>query len=197
VAGGEWLEIARLGRVRGLRGELYAQGDQTPEWYLALPAVRIRLAGGAWFGAGEGVEARELKIAAARTYSGRLALQFAGIESATEAGALVSGRVYLDRQARPAAPAGEFWLSDLVGCAVVNARDGRPVGSVTAWQEFGGPSVTLEVTPEAGGEPVLIPFVQSICVAVDPRERVIRIDPPEGLLDLNAGPAGETAAERE
>lgn len=192
----EWLEIARLGRVRGLRGELFAQGEQTPEWYTALSEVRIQLANGSWFGAGD--EATQgVKIAEARSYSGKLVFRFSGIESATEAEALVSGRVYVSRKARPAAPEGEIWLSELLGCVVEDARDGRLLGRVTGWQEYGGPFVTLEVTGETGGTPVLVPFVKSICVDVDVAGRKIRIDPPEGLLDLNAGPNGDPATERE
>jgi 16S rRNA processing protein RimM len=191
----EWLEIARLGRVRGLRGELFAQGEQTPEWYAALPEVRIRLAGGEWFGAG--ADAPGVRIVEARSYSGKLAFRFSGIESATQAEPLVSGQVYVSRKARPAAPEGEVWLSELLGCAVEDARDARLLGRVTGWQEYGGPFVTLEVTGDPGGELILVPFVKSICVDIDVAGRKIRIDPPEGLLDLNAGLSGGPATERE
>ena len=33
---------------------------------------------------------------------------------------------------------------------------------------------------------ILIPFTSEICVEVDPKEKQILIDPPEGLLQLNA-----------
>jgi len=29
---GSWLEIASLGRMRGLHGEIFAVGSQLPEW---------------------------------------------------------------------------------------------------------------------------------------------------------------------
>lgn len=193
----EWLEIARLGRVRGLRGELFAQGGQPPEWYMALPEVRIRLADGGWFGAAADGQVPVQRIAEARLYSGRLALRFASIASATEAEPLVSGRVYVSRKARPSAPEGEVWLSELVGCVVEDARSGRCLGHVTGWQEYGSPFVTLEVTADSGGEPVLVPFVKAICVEVDLGGRKIRIDPPDGLLGLNAGPGDEPAAGQE
>ena len=193
----EWLEIARLGRVRGLRGELFVKGDQTPEWYAALPEVRIRLAGGGWFGAEAGGQPPGLKIAEARLYSGKLAFRFSGIASATEAEPLVSGRVYVSPELRPAAPEGEIWLSELLGCLVEDARNGQCLGRVTGWQDYGGPFVTLEVTRDAGGEPALVPFVKAICVEVDLKARKIRIDPPDGLLELNAKPSGDPAAERE
>ena len=197
MADSEWLEIARLGRVRGLRGELFAQGEQKPEWYTALPEVRIRLAGGGWLGATAEIEAQGTLVAEARLYSGKLALRFAGVESATQAEALVGGQVCVSRESRPAPPEGEIWLSELFGCAVEDARDGRLLGRVTGWQEYGGPFVTLEVAAGAGGEPILVPFVKSICVEIDVAGRKIRIDPPEGLLDLNAGLSGGPAPERE
>jgi 16S rRNA processing protein RimM len=193
----EWLEIARLGRVRGLRGELFVKGDQPPEWYAALPEVRVRLAGGGWFGAGADGQVPGLKIAEARLYSGRLVFRFDGIASATEAEPLVSGRVYVSREVRPAAPEGELWLSDLLGCVVEAACDGRVLGRVTGWQDYGSPFVTLEVTGDGGGEPALVPFVKAICVEVDLGGRKIRIDPPDGLLDLNARLNGDPAPEQE
>ncbi len=130
-------------------------------------------------------------------YSGKLAFRFSGIESATEAEPLVSGRVYVSRKVRPAPPEGEVWLSELLGCAVEDIRDGRLLGRVTGWEEYGGPFVTLEVKGDQGGELILVPFVKSICVEIDMAGRKIRIDPPEGLLDLNAGLSGGPATERE
>jgi len=183
---GSWLEIASLGRLRGLRGEIFAVGSQLPEWYTALAAVRIRLAGGSWFGSQPEGAAADVKIAEARLYSGRLALRFEGIETAEAARPLVNGTVFLNRAARPPAPDGEIWLSDLVGCRVEEVRTGREVGRVTGWQDFAGPAVTLEVTPDHGGQPVLVPYVRAICIEVDLAARRIRIDPPEGLLELNA-----------
>ena len=41
------------------------------------------------------------------------------------------------------------------------------------------------LTIEAGGAEVLVPFVQEICVAVDLDARVIRVQMPDGLRELN------------
>ncbi|MGD0580240.1 MAG: ribosome maturation factor RimM [Bryobacteraceae bacterium] len=189
VDAGSWLEIARLGRVRGLQGEIFATGNQPPEWYTELATVQIRLANGNWFGSQPDGQPANMRITDARLYSGRLVFRFAGIDSAEAAGPLVNGTVLLSREARPPAPDGEIWLSDLVGCRVEEVRSGREVGRVTGWQDFAGPAVTLEVTPVQGGQPMLVPYVRAICIEVDLAGRRIRIDPPEGLLELNAAPA--------
>jgi 16S rRNA processing protein RimM len=82
-----------------------------------------------------------------------------------------------------------------VGCEVSDVRDGRVYGTITGWQDSGGPTV-LEMSPVGGGEPVLVPFARSICQKIDVAARRIEIDPPAGLIELNAGP-GEAAEESE
>ena len=43
----------------------------------------------------------------------------------------------------------------------------------------------LVVTPDGGGE-LLVPLAAEICTMIDPVAKRIVIDPPEGLLELNA-----------
>jgi len=43
----------------------------------------------------------------------------------------------------------------------------------------------LSVRAESGGE-VLVPFVSEIVTAVSLADGIVRIDPPEGLLDLES-----------
>jgi 16S rRNA processing protein RimM len=192
VSSGPWLEIARLRRVRGLKGEIFAETGQRPEWFTGLAgAVRIRLAGGAWFG---GAEPAELRIESARPQGELTVFRFAGIDSAELAQPLVNGTVCLAREERPAPPEGEHWMTDLVGCEVYDRKLGRVVGTVQGWEEY-GPRIVLAVQLTGGGEPVLVPFVRSICVAVEPEKRRIEIEAPEGLLDLNATPVDEDRPE--
>ncbi|MBI3697084.1 MAG: ribosome maturation factor RimM, partial [Acidobacteria bacterium] len=61
------------------------------------------------------------------------------------------------------------------------ARTGRLLGEVEGWMETG--AVPLLRVAGAGRE-VLVPFAASICVAIDPDERVIRVELPEGLEEL-------------
>lgn len=78
----------------------------------------------------------------------------------------------------------EGWYEDeLRGLAVVT-RDGTPVGEVSAL-EIGAAQDLLVITLAAGGTAYL-PFVAAIVPEVDvPGGRVV-VDPPEGLLELNA-----------
>jgi 16S rRNA processing protein RimM len=81
---------------------------------------------------------------------------------------------------RGALPEGDFFESDLVGCAVIDRATGCRLGVVDGWRHYGGaPLMALSV----GAREVLVPFVNSLC-QVDLMAREIRVDLPEGLLGL-------------
>ena len=69
-----------------------------------------------------------------------------------------------------------------LGCEVRD-RKARVIGQVTGVEGTMERSRLVVASPE--GRDVLIPMVADICVKVDPASRVIVVDPPEGLLDLN------------
>jgi ribosomal 30S subunit maturation factor RimM len=64
---------------------------------------------------------------------------------------------------------------------VRDVRDGI-VGRVTDVQ---GPLERSYLVVDSSRGEVLIPMVETICVRVDPKARVIVVDPPDGLLDAN------------
>lgn len=57
---------------------------------------------------------------------------------------------------------------------------GRSVGTVTGWEEYGGPAL-LEIDDGR----VLVPFVKAICVDIRPEDRLILVDLPDGLETLS------------
>lgn len=176
----EWVVIAQTGKTRGLHGELYARSWNPPERLLAYGDVAFRR---------RGVlvdEGRRRRIVEARPYKDGLVLRLEGVSRIEQAQTFELCEVVAPAEARPPLAPGEYYLSDLVGCAVIDRPSGRLIGTVTGWQEFGGPDL-LEVAPQGkGNEAVIwIPLVRDICVEINPHGRRIVIDPPEGLLDLN------------
>jgi 16S rRNA processing protein RimM len=83
---------------------------------------------------------------------------------------------------------GAFYVHDLLGCRV-ETTTGTSVGDV-ARVDLGNGTPLLVVTGPGGQakgvQEVLVPLAESICRRVDVDAKVIVIDPPEGLLDLNA-----------
>lgn len=175
---GDWVIVATLGRTHGLRGAVYGDGWQGVERFRALREVRFRRPDGTFVEDG-----RPFGLVSVREQAGRLLFQFAGVESVETAEALNGCEVLVPPEERAPLEEGEFYLSDLLGCVVFDRVTGREIGVVERWQEFGGPP-TLEV--RSGGDVVWIPAVRPILAVIDAASRRIEIDPPEGLLDLNA-----------
>ena len=75
----------------------------------------------------------------------------------------------------------QYYFHQLEGLSV-ETQSGRKIGIVRDVLGEGGNEVLLIAR---GEKEVLIPFVNRICIEVDLGKKVIVIDPPEGLLELN------------
>ncbi len=123
-----------------------------------------------------------LRMTTARFHGERPVIGIEGVETMGDAETLAGHelRVPVDRLA--ALPPGTFYRHDLIGCRV-ETRDGSSVGLVKDVE--GTMTGSRLVVNGAGGE-VLIPLVSQICTVVDPAGKRIVIDPPAGLIDVNA-----------
>lgn len=165
------MTVAVLSKVWGTRGELTAiPFSDHPERFEKLGRVWL-------FGAG--AEPGEFEMESVRTVSGSWLFKFRGIDSISDAEPWRGSEVRIPLEERVALDADEFFLSDLVGCEVVERCTGQALGQVTGFAD-GGPSGLLQV-----GEDLLIPFAKSICVSIDTVARRIEVELPEGLKDLN------------
>ncbi len=175
---GAWSDFVLVGRVarpHGLRGEVVVNPETDfPE---------IRFAPGATLyverhGVPVAVTVRE-----ARFHKGRPVIALEGVASIDDAETLRDAELKVPESALQPLPEGTYYHFQLRGCEVVT-RTGETVGRVRDVDgEAGG--FRLVVDAGEGGE-VLVPLVAAICVAIDPAARRIVIDPPDGLLDLNA-----------
>jgi len=124
-------------------------------------------------------EPGEFDVESVRNLAGSLLFKFRGIETIPDAEPWRGAEVRIPRKERLKLEPGEVFLSDLIGCEVVERGTGESLGIVTGWND-GGASGLLEV-----GKDLLIPFARSICVAIDTAAKRIEVDLPEGLKDLN------------
>lgn len=168
----EWVTIAVLGKTRGNRGELTAV-PLTSKLDRFEKLTRVYL-----FGPGAEAGGHPCEVEETWFHDATLIFKFAGIDSISDAERLTGSEVRVPVAERVTLEAGEFFQEDLIGCAVVE-RSGQPVGTVTAFDEGGGPAGLLVV-----GD-LLIPFAKSICAEIDVAARRIVVDLPPGLKDLN------------
>jgi 16S rRNA processing protein RimM len=172
-----WDDLVRVGtiaRPHGIRGEVAVDPDTD------FPDERFRPGAHVFVRLPRGVEA--LTIASSRPHGSRWLVRFEGIETMTDAEPFRRAELRVPEQMLPPLPAGTYYRHDLIGCRVT-LESGEPVGVVSGFDEGAGSGALVVSTPD--GE-VLLPLVSTICRSIDLAARTIVVEPPEGLLDLNA-----------
>jgi len=129
-------------------------------------------------------ERREVQVEDLWLHKGLLVLKFAGVETISDAEALIGAELQLSRSERAELEPGWTYLSDLVGCTVFDGeREVGPIEEVT----FGAGEAPLLVVKSGAKLPYEIPFAQAYLEKVDLERKQIRMRLPEGLLDVNKG----------
>ena len=154
------LEVGRIGRAHGLRGEVAVTfSSNRPERSVV--------------GAQLFVDDRALVVVAAREHKGRWLLQFAGVDDRTQAEELLGRVLTADALPADSLHEEELWMHELIGCAVADT-DGRDLGTVEAVEM--NPAHDLLVLD--GGTLIPIVFV------TEHTEGRVVVDVPDGLFDL-------------
>jgi 16S rRNA processing protein RimM len=166
--------VGRIARAHGLHGQVILNLDTD------FPDERFR-PGEELFVERAGTTDK-LTVEAVRFQNGRPVIAFAGVETIEAAEALAGLEVRVPRERLTALPHGTFYRHDLIGC-VVETRSGQRIGIV---DDVEGTLAGSRLVVETAGGEVLVPLAAEICVTIDPEGHRIVIDPPEGLLDLNA-----------
>lgn len=170
----EMVLVGHVARTFGHRGQVFVNA------YTDFPEARF--APGAVLHTRRDGQDAVLTIAAMRMHQGRPVVAFEDVATMTDAEALAGLELRVPESALAALPPGAYYEHDLVGCAVVTTS-GRELGTVRAVE--GGGGIRRLVVGSGRGE-IQIPLVEEICVVIDVPDRRIVIDPPDGLLELNA-----------
>jgi len=165
--------VAHIVKTRGLRGEVVA-GLLTdfPDRFENLKTLTGISAEGSQ---------RSLQIEEQWFHGNRLVLKFAGFDSIDEAKQLVNYDLAVPAEERIELPSDSFYEWELLGSRV-ETIGGQNVGEVKQILRTGGVEM-LSVVDESGRDR-LIPMAADIVVEIDKDKKLIRIDPPEGLLEL-------------
>ena len=165
--------VGQVARAHGLRGEVVVNP--------ATDFVEERFRRGAdlWTRS-EGRE-RLLTIASARVQNRRPVVAFEGLSRIEDVEWLIGLELRIPEEALQTLEPGRYYEHQLAGCRVETV-DGTLVGAVVRVE--GGPGGSRLVVHGTRGE-ILIPLAAHICTEIDIAAGRIRIDPPEGLLELN------------
>ena len=171
-----FLAIGRILRPQGRKGEVVAEMlTDFPSRFQSGQRVFVEV---------PGQKPAQARLEFAWLHKGKVVLKFPGVNSIEAAEELRGRCVFVSREEAVVLPAGQYYIGELKGCQVVVEREGsrKSVGRVVDVEPTGGVDL-LRVAD--GPEETLIPLAQSICKVIDLEARVIVIDPPEDLLDIN------------
>lgn len=164
--------VAKITKTRGLKGEVVCDIlTDFPERFDDLGDVIAVMPDGS---------RRELKIGRHFFQNGRVVLRFQDFDTIELGETLRGADICVPETDAFELEEDEFFDWQLAGCAV-ETIDGTPIGEVIELMRTGGTEL-LVVKGET--KEYLIPFAEAICVEVDVENKLIKVDPPEGLLDF-------------
>jgi 16S rRNA processing protein RimM len=183
---GDFITLARVVKTQGRRGEVAGEiYSDVPGRFalgmrlLALPREPNRIR-------------RELEVQDFWPHKGLLVFKFAGVDSISEAETLVGCELQVPQSQRSELQAGWNYVSDLVGCSLLDR--GRDIGRIED-VEFGAGEAPLLIVRDVSRR-VEIPFAEAYLDSVDLERRQVRMNLPEGLLEVNAPLTAEEKREQ-
>jgi len=190
--------LARILRARGNKGEVAAELlTDFPERLTRWKEVFVGQSGGK-------TEPRLVALKScwlSQNHRRQIVFHFEGVNSISDAEKFRGLEVLLPFEQRVTLPAGQYFVSDLIGCSVFETSVSRPVVSSSPCSMGGTPKLVGTVNDveipgeEISGTPLLevetpsgemlIPLAADICTKIDIAARRIEVVLPEDLRDLN------------
>lgn len=168
--------IARIVRPQGRRGEVLADLlTDFPEKF----AERRQL----WLSSEAKPEPREYSLETHWLHKGRVVLKFAGIDSITSAEALSGMLVQIPAESRSQLELGAAYVSDLIGSTLLDVSQNRKIGTIRDVQQGAGTAPLLIV--DSAGTELEIPFAEEFIVHFNASKKLLEMNLPKGLLDVN------------
>jgi 16S rRNA processing protein RimM len=190
--------VARILRARGNKGEVAAVIlTDFPERLTKLREIFL----GDPLGRGEPECAKLNSCWLSQNHRGQVVFHLEGVNSISAAEKLRGYEVLLPLEQRVNLPAGQYFVSDLIGCSVFETAASRPLLASSPCSMAEAPCLLGTVNDvqfpgeEMAGTPLLevdtaqgellIPLAEDICTKIDPPARRIDVVLPDGLRELN------------
>lgn len=177
----EFITIARVAKTQGRHGEVAAElHTDFPEKFAERKKLFALTADG---------KRSELRLEEYWPHKSYVVLKFAGVDSITDAEALVGCEIQVPLEQRAELDAGAY-VSDLVGCEVFDRE--RLVGKIKDVQFGAGEAPLLVIS--SGAKEILIPFAQEFIAGIDIAGKRVQMKLPAGMLELDAPLSAEEKA---
>ncbi len=173
------LTVGRVAKAHGIGGELVVEIRTDDPAARFAPGNTLR--GKAPRGGGE----RGYVVESVREHGGRLLVRLAGVGDRDAAEKLRGTLFVVDSDELPPIDEPDTYYDHQLEGLGVRTTAGQDVGVVTeVLHTAAGELLAVRREEGPGSVEALVPFVSAIVTSVSLTDRVIEIDPPEGLLDL-------------
>ena len=186
AANGEFITLARVVKTQGRRGEVAA------EMHSDVPG---RFAAGMkFFVLPKSQDSRrELEVEDLWPHKGLLVLKFRSVDSMSDAELLIGSELQVPSVDRADLETGWTFVSDLIGSTVLD--HGREIGRIEDVQ-FGAGEAPLLIVVNSGGKKFDVPFAEAYLESIDTAQRQVRMNLPEGMLEVNSPVTAEEKQEQ-
>jgi 16S rRNA processing protein RimM len=175
-ASGDFITLALVVKTQGRRGEVAAElHSDIPDRF--TQGMKLFALGKTQ------VPRRELELEEVWPHKGLLVLKFRGVDSISDAEILVGAELQVPSADRAELEQGWTYISDLIGSTVFDR--GQEIGRIEDVQ-FGAGEAPLLVVADTAGKKFDVPFAEAYLEGVDVKQRQVRMNLPEGMLEVNA-----------
>lgn len=170
----KWFNVGKIVNTHGIKGEVrvISKTDFAEKRYKPGNHLFLFMDGSQ--------EHLELIVKAHRVHKNFDLLTFEGYENVNEVEKLKNAIIKVPESQLGELDEGEFYFHEIVGCLVFTVH-GEEIGRVTEILTPGANDVWV-IKPKNGGRDILIPYIEQIVKKVDVKEKIILIQPMEGLL---------------
>src|SRR5437763_7987711 len=125
----ERVVVAEILRERGNVGEVLARCvSDVPGRMESLGKAQLRMPDGS---------DEAVTVDSAWLHKGSWVLKIAGVDTIDSAKRLRGADLWIPREERGFLPQGQYFQSDLIGCRVLDGKDGRVLGVVQGFEQYG------------------------------------------------------------
>lgn len=169
----KWFNVGKIVNTHGIKGEVRVISITD------FAQERYKQGSKLYFFANENGDPLELTVESHRTHKTFDLLKFEGYDSINDVERMKGGMLKVHEDQLIELEENEYYFHEIIGCLVFTT-DGEEVGKIKEILTPGANDVW--VAKGQGGKDILIPYIEDVVKKVDVKEKIIIIEPMEGLL---------------
>ncbi len=167
----EFVTVGRLGRPRGLSGEIFVTPlTDFPERFENIKEIFVS----------SKKDWEKKKVVSSKLVSGRPVLLFENINSPEQASRLTNRFLAIPKNMVMELPEGSNYIFDLIGCQVIDENTGETIGMITDVELFPANDVYMIETND--GRIKSLPVIERYVKKVDADSKKVFVD-PSGMIE--------------